>query len=139
MTAVYGERMTGLTPYLTFPGTARDALSFYRGVFGGDLVLNTFAEFERVDGPGDFIAHGMLTGPVALFASDGGPGDEALQLRGVMFALLGAAEPAVLETWFARLADGGRIVDDLQLRAWGDHDGTVTDRFGVTWLIGYQG
>lgn len=131
--------MTGLTPYLTFPGTARDALGFYQGVFGGDLVLHTFADFERIDGPGDFIAHGMLTGPVTLFASDGGPGAEALELRGVLFALLGTAEPTVLETWFARLADGGRVVDDLQLRAWGDHDGIVTDRFGVSWLIGYQG
>lgn len=131
--------MTGLTPYLTFPGTARDALTFYQGVFGGDLILNTFAEFERVDGPGDFIAHGMLSGPVTLFAADGGPGDEALELRGAVFSLLGTAEPAVLETWFARLADGGRVVDDLQLRPWGDHDGTVVDRFGVPWLIGYQG
>jgi len=28
--------MTGLTPYLSFPGTARQALTFYREVFGGN-------------------------------------------------------------------------------------------------------
>ncbi|MFJ6678033.1 VOC family protein [Microbacterium sp. NPDC091382] len=131
--------MTGLTPYLHFPGVARDALTFYQQVFGGELVLHTFADFGRDDGPEDFVAHGMLSGPVELFAADGGPGDQPLELRGVMFSLLGTAEPAELETWFAKLAEGGSVVDALQLRAWGDHDGTVTDRFGVTWLIGYQG
>lgn len=131
--------MTELTPYLTFPGTARQALTFYQGVFGGDLVLNTLADFGREDGPADAIAHGMLQGPVELFASDAGADDRALRLEGVLFALLGTAEPATLEAWFTALSDGGRDIDALQLRPWGDHDGQVTDRFGVRWLIGYQG
>lgn len=131
--------MTGLTPYLSFDGTARDALEFYRGVFGGELVLATFGEFGRDDGPADRIAHGMLQGIVELFASDAGPGEPTLALRGILFSLLGTAEPAVLEEWFAALAVGGEVLDALALRPWGDHDGQVRDRFGVTWLIGYQG
>jgi len=131
--------MTGLTPYLSFPGTARQALTFYQEVFGGELVLNTLADFGREDGPADAIAHGMLQGPVALFAADAGPDDPTLRLDGVLFSLLGTAEPATLETWFSALSAGGRDIDPLQLRPWGDHDGQVTDRFGVRWLIGYQG
>ncbi|MGB4780146.1 VOC family protein [Microbacterium sp.] len=131
--------MTGLTPYLHFPGVARGALTFYQSVFGGDLVLNTYAEFGRTDGLQESIAHGMLRGRVELFAADAGPDDETLELRGVMFSLLGTAAPAELESWFTALADGGRIVDPLQQRPWGDHDGTIVDRFGVTWLIGYEG
>src|SRR5699024_12093693 len=34
-----GRIMTGLTPYLTFPGTAREALTFYQEIFGDELVL----------------------------------------------------------------------------------------------------
>ena len=131
--------MTGLTPYLSFDGTARDALEFYRGVFGGELVLATFGEFGRDDGPADRIAHGMLQGVVELFASDAAAGQPTLALSGILFSLLGTAEPAVLEEWFAALADGGEVLDPLALRPWGDHDGQVRDRFGVTWLIGYQG
>ncbi|HYI58945.1 MAG TPA: VOC family protein [Microlunatus sp.] len=131
--------MTGLTPYLSFPGTARQALTFYQGVFGGKLVLNTLADFGREDGPADAIAHGMLQGPVELLASDADPEDPALRLDGVLFSLLGTAEPATMEAWFSALSDGGRDIDPLQLRPWGDHDGQVTDRFGVRWLIGYQG
>jgi PhnB protein len=36
------------------------------------------------------------------------------------------------------LSDGGRVVDDLQKRAWGASDGQVIDRFGVHWLIGFE-
>lgn len=131
--------MTGLTPYLSFGGTAREALEFYRAVFGGELVLHTFGDFGRDDGDRDRIAHGMLLGPVALFASDTGPGEDVLALRGILFSLLGTAEPAELERWFGALADGGEVVDPLTLKPWGDHDGQVRDRFGVMWLIGYQG
>ena len=131
--------MPGLFPYLHFPGTAREALTYYQSVFGGDVALASYSEFGRTDGPADAIAHGMLRGRVELFAADAGPEDETLDLHGVMFSLLGTAGPEESESWFRGLADGGRIVDPLQLRPWGDHDGTVIDRFGVTWLIGYQG
>jgi PhnB protein len=130
--------MTGLTPYLSFAGTARAALEFYRDVFGGDLILNTYGEFARDDGPAEAIAHGMLRGPVELFAADAGPDEATVRIEGVLFSLLGTAEPATLESWFAALAESGSDVDPLQLRPWGDHDGQVTDRFGVRWLIGYE-
>ena len=131
--------MTGLTPYLHFDGDARGALEFYRDVFGGELVINSYADFGREDGPADAVAHGMLQGPVELFASDAAPGEPTLELRGILFSLLGTAEPATLEEWFAALAEGGDVLDPLALRPWGDHDGQVRDRFGVAWLIGYQG
>jgi PhnB protein len=56
-----------------------------------------------------------------------------------MLALLGAAEPATLRTWFSRLSEGGRVVDDLQERPRGASDGRVIDRFGLQWLIGFEG
>ena len=131
--------MTGLTPYLSFPGTARQALTFYHEVFGGELVLHTLADFGRDDGPSDAIAHGMLQGPVELFASDATSGEPSLHLEGVLFSLLGTAEPRTLEEWFAALSDGGSDIDPLQPRPWGDYDGQVTDRFGLRWLIGHTG
>ena len=108
--------MTGLTPYLHFDGAARAALEFYRDVFGGDLVIHSYGDFGREDGPADAVAHGMLQGVVELFASDAAPGEEPLALRGILFSLLGTAEPAELERWFAALADGGTRSDGLRER-----------------------
>jgi PhnB protein len=131
--------MTDPTPYFTFPGTARRALTFYGDVFGCEVELNTFAEFKRTDGPPDAIAHGYLTGgPVALFASDAAGGETPFRAEGLMLALLGTAEPATLRRWFTRLSEGGRVIDDLQKRPWGASDGRVVDRFGIEWLVGFE-
>lgn len=131
--------MAGLVPYLYLPGTAREALTFYQGVFGGELQLHTYKQFQREDGPGEAIAHGELgSGPVALFASDAAEGEPTLSMTGMHFSLLGTADAATLRIWFEQLSDGGTVMDPLQVRPWGDSDGQVVDRFGVHWLIGFQ-
>ena len=130
--------MTGLVPYLHFDGTAREALTFYHQVFGGELILHTFTDFGRTDGPGDAIAHGILSGPVELFGADVDRDTPPLRIEGILFALLGTADAATLESWFTQLSAGGTVTDPLQLRSWGAHDGQLLDRFGVTWLIGYE-
>lgn len=131
--------MTYPSPYLTLPGTTREALTFYGAVFGGQVHLHTLADFGRTDGPPDAIAHGYLSdGPVSLFASDA-TGDEApFRCEGMLLSLLGAADAATLREWFARLAEGGRVLDDLQVRPWAASDGQVVDRYGVPWLIGWE-
>ncbi|WP_341578763.1 VOC family protein [Microbacterium schleiferi] len=131
--------MSGLVPYLHFDGTAREALTFYQSVFGGELELFTYGEFSRTDGPKDAIAHGGLSGLVTLFASDAAPSEESVAMAGIEFSLLGTASAEELNAWFEALADGGEIVDALQQRPWGDYDGIVRDRYGIRWLIGYQG
>jgi len=132
--------MTAPTPYLHFPGTAREALSFYGDVFGCAVQLHTFEDFNRTDGPAEAIAHGYLVdGPVALFAADVAGDEPPFRCEGMMLSLLGTALPPTLREWFSSLSAGGRIVDDLQARPWGASDGQVIDRFGVHWLIGFEG
>ena len=132
--------MTDLTPYLHLPGTAREALDFYGAVFGCSVHMHSFEEFGRTDGPADAIAHGYLAdGPVTLFAADVAGDEPPLRCEGLMLSLLGTSDPTTLRNWFARLSDGGRVVDELQVRPWGDYDGQVIDRHGVHWLIGFQG
>jgi PhnB protein len=125
-------------PYVLFPGNAREALQFYATTFDGNLVLNTFAEFSRSDGPPDAIAHGILRGPVQMFGSDTGSNDTPVRIEGLLLSLLGAAEPVVLHRWFDRLAEGGTVLDPLAVRPWGASDGQVLDRFGLRWLLGYE-
>lgn len=127
------------TPYLHFPGNARQALTFYGEVFGCSVELHTFKEFNRTDGPGERIAHGGLrAGPVALFASDIAGDEPPVRCEGVMLSLLGTAAPSTLRDWFSKLSEGGLVVDDLQRRPWGASDGQVIDRYGLHWLIGFE-
>src|SRR4051812_5935784 len=68
-----------LNPYISFPGTARDAMEFYESVFGGTLALSTFGDLGAGEhGNPDQIMHGMLEtgGGFTLMASDMPPGME---------------------------------------------------------------
>ena len=130
--------MTGLVPYIHFPGTAREALTFYGDVFGSEVQLHTFAEFNRYGGLADAIAHGYLVdGPVALFGADVSGDEPSVRSEGLMLSLLGTASPATLRSWFSRLSEGGRVVDDLQMKPHGASDGQVIDRYGLHWLLGF--
>lgn len=131
--------MSDPTPYILFDGTAREALAFYADVFDGAAQLHTFAEMGRSDGPADAIGHGYLTDcRVRLYASDTAGEEPSFTARGLMLSLLGTADPATLREWFARLAEDGEVVDDLQKRPWGASDGQVIDRYGLRWLIGFK-
>ena len=131
--------MTGLTPYIHFPGTARSALTFYAKVFGATTQLHTYGDFGRDDGPPDAIAHGVLVGgPVGLFGADAASGQPTFASSGLMMSLLGTASPSTLREWFSQLSVGGRVVDELQVRPWGASDGQVIDQFGLHWLIGFE-
>lgn len=130
--------MSGLIPYLLFPGNASEALNFYLSIFGGELQLLDYAQAGRHDGPGDAIAHGQLSGPVELAGADAGADDDAVQMSGMFLSLLGTADATTLTSWFDRLAAEGRVIDPLQERPWGDFDGSLADRYGIRWLIGFH-
>ncbi|MHB1087355.1 MAG: VOC family protein [Acidimicrobiales bacterium] len=131
--------MADPTPYVHFPGTAREALTFYGDVFGCSVQLHSFEEFARTDGRADAIAHGFLMdGSVRLAGSDVVAGESPLRCEGIMLSLLGTEAPTVLRQWFSRLSEGGTIVSELERRSWGAWDGQVVDRYGLHWLIGYE-
>lgn len=124
--------------YISFPGTAREALSFYADIFGGELSLHSYEDFGRTDGPSNAIAHGVLGGDVALAGSDAPAGEQTVRFEGLTLSLLGTAEPAILHEWFDKLCIGGSAIDPLAPKPWGASDGQVTDRHGLRWLIGYE-
>src|SRR6266550_3737308 len=50
-----------LNPYISFRDNARQAMEFYKDVFGGELKLNTFGEYGDPSAPGaENIMHGQL-------------------------------------------------------------------------------
>ncbi|WP_353807525.1 VOC family protein [Agromyces sp. SYSU T00194] len=136
--------MSILNPYLSFDGVAREAMEFYRSVFGGELTTSTFRDFHMEDLPEDEldgIMHAQLTTPsgFTLMGADApstmGPASPNGQI-----SLSGEAdEEADLRGWFAGLAEGGSVDMPLDVAPWGDAFGQVTDRYGVTWYVNLAG
>jgi PhnB protein len=126
-----------LNPYISFPGTARAAMEFYREVFGGTLVLNTFGEAGGLEGDGaENIMHGMLETPAGftLMGADNPPGIEPRQGDSIAVSLSGDDAAELRGYWDALSADG-TVTIPFQKQMWGDEFGACVDRFGVSWMV----
>ena len=126
-----------LNPYIAFSDDARQALEFYRSVFGGELSLSTFGEAGGADGPdADKVMHGQLETPAGytLMAADTPTGMERTVGTNVSLSLSGD-DGDDLRGWFAALAEGGTVTVPLEEQMWGDEFGMCTDRFGVAWMV----
>jgi PhnB protein len=126
-----------LNPYISFPDRARQALEFYRGVFGGELSLNTFGETGAADGPdADKIMHGQLetSAGYTLMAADTPAGMEHSAGSSISVSLSGD-DAAELRGYFEKLSNGGTVTMPLEKQVWGDEFGMCVDPFGVTWMV----
>ena len=127
-----------LNPYLSFRDNAREAMEFYRSVFGGELTLSTFGELQASDDPAEQnkIMHGMLQtdNGLTLMAADTPNSMPYQPNTGFSVSLSGDDEPALRRYWEGLSADG-TIDVPLEKAPWGDTFGMCTDRFGVSWLV----
>ena len=99
-----------LNPYLTFKGTARQAMEFYASVFGGNLAVNTFAEFGAADSPdADLIMHAALETDAGytIMASDV-PGDLDYQPMGGVSVSPSGDDADLLRGYWDKLSAGGQ-------------------------------
>ena len=97
-----------LNPYISFADNARQALEFYRDVFGGELALNTFGEYGDPSAPGaELIMHGMLETPdgFTLMGADTPPGMEHSP-GDTMSVSLSGDDTDQLRGWWDELAGG---------------------------------
>ena len=126
-----------LNPYIAFSDNARQALEFYRGVFGGELALNTFGESGGAEGPdADKIMHGRLETPAGyvLMASDTPAGMPSTSGTDISISLSGD-DAEDLRGYFAKLSEGGSITMPLEKQMWGDEFGMCVDPFGIQWMV----
>jgi len=126
-----------LNPYIQFEDNARQALEFYKDVFGGNLVMNTFGEFGQQDSPiADKIMHGQLEtdSGFTLMAADTPPGMERNPGTNISVSLSGD-DADELRGYWEKLSDGGTVSVPLEKQMWGDEFGQCVDRFGVSWMV----
>lgn len=136
--------MVQLNPYLGFRDTAREAMTFYASVLGGEPTFSTFADFGVSDDPAeaDKIMHSQLQLPDGgvLMAADTPAAMPLPAESSVTVSLSGGPEESEhLHQVFARLAEGGTNVMPLDKAPWGDEFGMCTDRFGTGWMVNVAG
>jgi PhnB protein len=126
-----------LNPYISFDGNAREAMEFYKSVFGGTLTLNTFGEFGQPDAPeADKIMHSMLethTG-LTLMGADTPPGMAHNPGDNITVSLSGD-DADELRGYWEKLSDAGTVTVPLEKQMWGDEFGQCVDQFGIGWMV----
>ena len=125
-----------LNPYITFAGTARAAMTFYQGIFGGELHLNTFGEYGDDSPTADNVMHGMLETPggFTLMGADNPPGMDVTVGDNISVSLSGDGADE-LRGYFAKLSESGSVTLPLEVQMWGDEFGMCTDQFGINWMV----
>lgn len=129
-----------LEPYLFFHGRCEEALNFYKECLRGEIVgINRFEGSPMAAQVGadykDKVMHAsFVAGDVKFMASDGqagnGPdGEDDIALS------LATGDAAEGERVFAALAQGGEVTMPLEDVFWGGKFGSLTDKFGVQWMV----
>jgi PhnB protein len=129
---------TRLNPYLNFKNDAREAMEFYKSVFGGTLDLRTFKDYHASQDPSedDKIMHSVLEADGITFMASDTPDRMEYQPGHTNFGMsLQGEDAAELSGYFKKLSAGGSVTMPLEKAAWGDTFGMVTDKFGISWLV----
>lgn len=138
--------MPAAYPYLNFPGTCLEAFEFYRAVLGGEFGgVHRFADMPSDAGPsGDAPPDGVMhislpVGDSILMGSDVPPGMGEVHFGSHCYVYLDRDTPDDGKRVFDELSDGGAVEMPFGLQFWGDYYGSLTDRYGVKWMVGVAG
>ena len=131
-----------LNPYLTFNDSCEAAFKYYAEHLNGTIVdmmrvgdappMEDGAAYDKPDN----IMHAMMTiDGVTLMGSDAMERYCPYEKPQGIAVALHVDSAAEAERVFGVLADGGTITMPLDKTFWAVRFGTVTDRFGVPWMI----
>ena len=132
---------TRLNPYISFKDNAREAMEFYKDVFGGTLTVNTFGEFGASGTPdADKVMHAMLENDegLALMGADTPSGMDYSPGNNISISLSGD-DTDMLRGYWEKLSAGGTVAVPLEAQMWGDIFGMCVDRFGIPWMVNIAG
>ena len=117
-------------------------MEFYQSVFGGELNLNTFGEFQASEDPSeqDKIMHGQLetSSGFTLMGSDTPNGMDYTPGSNYSVSLSGDDEGELRGYWDELSADG-TVTVPFEKAPWGDTFGMCVDKFGVAWMVNVAG
>ncbi len=140
--------MTKLNPYLTFPGTAAQAIELYKKVFQTEpKTVSRFADMPESAGMPDPSPEGgkrvlhaaFQIGNDMLMLSDAPEGQDETGVMGSQTNVsIHPDSREEADRIFKELTDGGEVTMPMADAFWGDYFGMCKDKFGIHWMINYH-
>jgi PhnB protein len=117
-------------------------MEFYQSVFGGELNIATFAEYQASEDPGEQnkVMHAALEGAngIIFMGADTPNSMEYEAPAGISLSLSGDDEKTLRGYW-DKLSTGGSVRMPLEAAPWGDTFGMCVDKFGISWMVNIAG
>ncbi|WP_199140183.1 VOC family protein [Pedobacter sp. ASV12] len=134
--------MAQLYSYLTFNGNCRQAMTFYQSCLGGELELQTIGQAPLSEPlPANIKAYivqaTLRKDNLVLMATDM-VANEGLNSGNSVSLLLNCQSEQELHHYYRQLARQGQATQPLATNFWGAIFGSLTDQFGVRWLLNYD-
>lgn len=138
--------MKSINPYLNFPGNTEEAFNFYKKIFGGEFPGGVF-RFDGTPGsenlsPTDkqkimHIALPMGSSNMIMATDALGSFGQKVNFGNNIYIHINTESKAEADKLFKGLSDGGNPEMPMADQFWGDYFGSLVDKFGVQWMIGY--
>ncbi len=137
-----------INPYLNFGNQTEEAFGFYAKALGGTLTeIHRFGSMPQQDGftltpeQQNLVLHVGLELPDGqlIMASDmlAGMGPERVVGNNISISVHPDSREDA-DRIFNALAHGGAITMPIADQFWGDYFGSLTDRFGINWMVNYS-
>jgi PhnB protein len=128
-----------LSSYLLFDGHCKQAMEFYRSVFGGELTLTTVGESPMKSVfPASMhsrVLNARLKSQlVDLSASDWLRPNQTPVKGNTLCLYLSGGTPSETAALFRKLSEGADITDPLSDQPYGLY-GALNDKFGIRWMF----
>jgi PhnB protein len=134
--------------YINFGNRAEEAFRFYQKALGGKLTeIHRFGSmpqqggFELTPEQKNLVMHVGLELPDGqmIMASDmiAGMGPPRVEGNNISISVHPDSQPDA-DRIFNALAQGGTITMPIANQFWGDYFGSLTDRFGINWMVNYS-
>ncbi|MEU4690146.1 VOC family protein [Actinoplanes sp. NPDC023714] len=127
------------TVHLNFKDQAREALEFYRSVFGGEVVAFTNAQAGTVAHPSDAdrISWGEVRTGNGFHVMAFDVREEQTYDAGdnPFFVSVRGDDADEITGYWKGLSEGATILADLGPAGWSPLYGMLRDRFGVIWTL----
>ncbi|MCL2619992.1 MAG: VOC family protein [Defluviitaleaceae bacterium] len=117
-----------IRPYLFFNGNCRDAIAFYENVFGSKAYVMFNDENPNL------VDHAQFNvGEDIIMLCDWDEAHEYGQRNMMITINFDENDKSSVEDIFKLLAEGGKIVHELEEVSWSKCFGLVVDKFGFRW------
>lgn len=135
--------MANIVPYINFADQGREAIEFYKSVFGGDAEMQLVKDSPAAAGMpaewGERIFHLAFTaGGIHFYGSDVMSDQAGKVVGNVHYLAINCDSAEQLQDFFKKLSAGGKVVWEPRDSEWGSLFGQVTDKFGTTWMLNYD-